>query len=121
MCWALPIAGCIIADLSSGSKYIGRTIVYIVQNTGANDIICDLVVGRASLANSAYPCVDMRDSGNIYHPDTEDYIECLPCTFTCDTAGKRQLEPIGVMSTYIPEVVQKKDRIQQNRSESEND
>ncbi len=87
----IPIIGCFAANIASGGQQIGRTLIYVVRNTTQNDIICDFVLGRSSLANSNYPCIDMRNDGKIYHPNNNEKIVCYPCVFRQDNAGQHHL------------------------------
>jgi hypothetical protein len=77
----VPIIGCFAAPLSSGDIFLTKTLMYIAANTKTRDIVCDVVVGRASLANGQFPCIDMRKQGTIYHPKKDVRISCLPCKF----------------------------------------
>ena len=89
----IPIIGRFLCDLTSNEQVLGRTFVYVVQNTPRDDIICDFVLGRATLAESAYPYVDVRGQGSIYNEVTKKRLMCLPCHFIKDGQGVRQLTP----------------------------
>jgi transposase InsO family protein len=90
----VPIIGCFAASVSSGDMFLTKTLIYIAANTKEKDIVCDIVVGRASLATGQFPCIDMRKKGTIYHPNKDTKIACLPCKFITDKNGQVQLEPI---------------------------
>ncbi len=103
----IPIIGRFIADLSSNGHVIGRTLVYVVANTDESDIVCDFIIGRGTLAVSAYPCVDMRADGRIYNPVTNKYLLCSPCTFERNKKGIIDLT-VNTISTTISNKQKKK-------------
>jgi hypothetical protein len=90
----IPIIGCFVAPISSGGIPMTKALIYIASNTLEKDIVCDIVVGRASLATGLFPCIDMRKDGTIYHPNKSVSIPCIPCRFTADDSGQMQLMPI---------------------------
>jgi hypothetical protein len=90
----IPIVGRVITDITSNNIKLGRTLIYLVKDTKEQDIICELIIGRASLANGPYPCIDMRERGMIYHPSSNEKIPCIPCIFEKDTLGVSQIKPI---------------------------
>ena len=92
----LPVKGCFPETIYSDNMLIGKTLVYIVANTKENDIVCDLVLGRATLANGEFPCIDMRNSGSLYSTSHNMRIKCLPCKFSTDHTGQVQLTPIHI-------------------------
>jgi transposase InsO family protein len=106
----VPIIGCFAAPLSSGDIFLTKTLMYIAANTKTRDIVCDVVVGRASLANGQFPCIDMRKQGTIYHPKKDVRISCLPCKFSPDENNQIQLIPIYTST----EKSQKKAEIEDN-------
>jgi hypothetical protein len=89
----VPIIGCFAAPISSSNIYLTKTLMYIAANTKTRDIVCDVVIGRASLANGHFPCIDMRKQGTIYHPNKDTKIVCLPCKFSPDANNQLQLIP----------------------------
>ena len=91
----VPVVGCFAAPISSSDIFLTKTLIYIAANTVDKDIVCDIVVGRASLANGQFPCIDMRKSGTIYHPNKDVKIKCLPCKFSRDNTGQIQLIPMS--------------------------
>jgi hypothetical protein len=91
----IPIVGRMIADITSNNIHLGRTLIYLVENTTEKDIICEIVIGRASLANGLYPCIDMRERGMIYHPSSNQSIPCLPCVFEKDASGVNQVKVLS--------------------------
>jgi transposase InsO family protein len=90
----VPIIGCFAAPISSNDTFLSKTLIYIAANTKTRDIVCDLVVGRASLATGEFPCIDMRKQGTIYHPNKQVKISCLPCKFVADSSNRMQLVPV---------------------------
>ncbi len=48
------------------------TVIYIVQDTQEKDIICDLVIGRSTLATSHYSCIDMKGTGSLVSSHRDD-------------------------------------------------
>lgn len=89
----IPIIGRFTADLTSQGRDIGRACLYIVDNTPGADIICNLVIGKATLATSAYPYVDVRGMGALYNEQTKARMECLPGRFARDSKGVMRLTP----------------------------
>ena len=98
----LPIVGCFAAHITFGSQpgllhlrgtSVARTLFYVVQDTSTQDIICDMVIGRATIANSPYSCVDTQGTGALVCRDGQGCmaLPCSPCTFETDAQGKRQL------------------------------
>ena len=79
---------------SSSNKWgihLNKTLRYIAENTHEKDIVCDIVVGRASLATGEFPCIDMRKQGTIYHPNKRVRMDCIPCRFAADQDGQIRL------------------------------
>ena len=89
----IPIVGQFDADLTSKGAAVGRTCLLVVGNTPTEDIICDLVIGKATLATSSYPYIDARGEGAIVDEKGEKRIVCLPGRFGVDSRGVRKLIP----------------------------
>jgi transposase InsO family protein len=100
----LPITGMFIASVSTprndDSIPIHRgTIIYVVKNTKQKDIICDLVIGRSTLATSHYSCIDMKGTGALVSTHADDVnthralVQCYRCSFIHEqSTGRRQLQ-----------------------------
>ena len=85
----VPITGCFVTPIYSHGTFIVKTILYIVDNTHSNDIICDVVIGKASLANGDYPCIDLRNNGTLYNPTNKsNKVSCSQCEFDIDPTGR---------------------------------
>ena len=106
----LPILGCFATHITFGSltgflslrgTSVARTLIYVVQDTTTKDIVCDLVIGRATIANSPYSCVDTRGTGALVSRDGQTCmaLPCFPCGFEVDAHGKRQLRLKSTTST----------------------
>jgi hypothetical protein len=106
----LPITGMFVASVSTPTQDddwipIHRgTIIYVVKNTKQKDIICDIVIGRSTLATSHYSCIDMKGTGALVSTHADDVdthraiVQCYRCSFINETStGRRHLiqEPSG--------------------------
>ena len=90
----VPIVGAFAADLyTQQGQLISKTLIYVADDKKDNDIVCDLVLGRASIATSRYSCVDTRGTGALVALDASntDKIHCRRCRFVTDKLGKSQL------------------------------
>jgi transposase InsO family protein len=95
----LPVTGHFVVDLAYDTlsdqpgTLIARTPIYVVRDTDTLDIICNLIIGRSTLASSAYSCIDTRGNGAIVNPTdpTSDQLPCTPCTFRIGLRGRQQL------------------------------
>jgi transposase InsO family protein len=100
----LPVTGMFVASVStpiedSDPLLIHKgTIIYVVKNTKHKDIICDLVIGRSTLATSHYSCIDMKGTGALISTHDDDVkthramVQCYRCSFVQDqTSGRRHL------------------------------
>ena len=91
----IPILGCFATDISCGERFFSRSLIYIVDDKNKNDIICDFVLGRTSIANGNFPCVDTRGTGvlcNRSNINEKVEITCSPCYFTADNNGVMNLK-----------------------------
>jgi hypothetical protein len=62
----VPVVGAFAADLyTQQHQLISKTLVYVADDKKDNDIVCDLVLGRSSIATSRYSCVDTRGTGAL--------------------------------------------------------
>lgn len=120
----IPVVGRFIAQVGYsyhgphnhlGGTPIARTLIYVVQDTAEKDIICDMVIGRATIANSSYSCVDTTGAGALISHDQERHtvIPCSKCSFYEDANKKRQLrlepstgveEPESTVDSYLHRV-----------------
>ena len=64
----LPVSAKFPAILSSNGKLLGnkKTVIYIVEDRGDNSIMCDMIIGRPTIAESDYHCIDTRD-GTLFN------------------------------------------------------
>jgi hypothetical protein len=76
----VPIRSRFSALLTSQGRQLGKTLVYVVDNTADNDIICDMVVGRSTMSLSNFNCIDTK-KGTLFNKETKDEIQCLPARF----------------------------------------
>jgi len=83
----IPIRSRFKAAISSGGKSIGESLVYVVSDLPEADIICDMVLGRSSLASSKYNCIDTQ-AGTIFNKLSGDSIQCQPAQFIETSHGK---------------------------------
>jgi hypothetical protein len=98
----VPIVGRFVTSIDTDDVCLTQnTLIYVVQDKKDNDIICDLVIGRSTIATSRYSCIDTRNTGSLVsmHPDEvsthHEMITCAKCTFYEDEAGKRQLKMLS--------------------------
>ena len=103
----VPIVGAFVADLyTQQQQLVSHTLIYVADDKNGKDIVCDLVLGRSSIATSHYSCVDTRDSGALVALEgtAHERIPCCKCEFKEDEDGKSQLTlvPTGVSDTAIP-------------------
>ena len=90
-CHEIPVVGKILVDVTSNERVIGRVLFYVIDDSTTNDFVCDIVIGRASLANGAYPLVDTSGDGAITQRYTNKSLPCTPCSFIKGVDGRRQL------------------------------
>ena len=99
----IPVVGCFATHIHSNGVYITKTLIYIAANTREKDIVCDIVIGRSSLATGEFPLIDMRGSGLLCNNDKNTSVLCSPCTFGRDLHGQIQLHPIQNKNKKIDE------------------
>jgi transposase InsO family protein len=98
----LPVIGWCVAQVTYSSytdqrldgALVAHTPIYVVRDTDALDIVCNLILGRSTIAQSEYSCIDTRGHGALRRPDTDGEhttLPCLPCTFRRGAGGKQQL------------------------------
>ena len=85
----LPVSAKFPAILSSNGKLLGnkKTVIYIVEDNGDNSIMCDMIIGRPTIAESDYHCIDTRDGTlfNKQHPHRQ--VQCSPACFVKTKRG----------------------------------
>ena len=64
----LPVSAKFPAILSSNGKLLGskKTVIYIVEDISGHSIMCDMIIGRPTIAESDYHCIDTRD-GTLFN------------------------------------------------------
>ena len=72
----IPVLHKVRVKVSSKTHKIGYVLLYVVEDTKENDICCDIVIGRTTLALSQYSHIDVKH-GCIYNPETKAIIKCL--------------------------------------------
>ena len=103
----VPIVGAFVADLfTQQQQLVSRTLIYVADDMNGKDIVCDLVLGRSSIAISQYSCIDTRDSGSLVALEgtASERIPCYKCVFIDDEHGKSQLTLVesGVSDNAVP-------------------
>ena len=88
----IPITGRFIANTTTDNNQFGHCCYYIVDDTGKADIMCDLVIGRSTLATSKYPLLD-NYSGKLYTADKSSYIQCADGITVKGANGKPRIRP----------------------------
>ena len=86
----IPIRSKFLALLSSGGKLLGRkkTVIYVVDNNNGNDIMCDIIVGRPTLAESDYHCIDTK-TGTLFNKiNNEKEVQCAPACIVQSKHGR---------------------------------
>ena len=89
----IPIRAKFLANLSSNGTVLGKnkTVVYVVNNTEGRDIVCDVIVGRPSLAWSDYHCIDTKNA-TLFNPNNQKLIQCSPACLV-NTAERKDVGP----------------------------
>ena len=86
----LPVSAKFPAILSSNGKILGnkKTVIYIVEDKGNNSIMCDLIIGRPTIAESDYHCIDTR-AGTLFNKESPSrQLQCSPaCLVETSTGG----------------------------------
>ena len=95
----VPVKGCFLANISTkDDEFIVRTMIYVVNESKNNNIICDMVLGRSSISQSIYSCIDTTGSGSLLATgslnSTTKRISCSKCVFILDSNGESQLSRI---------------------------
>jgi hypothetical protein len=88
----IPISGRFNAKITTDGHEFGVGCFYIVEDDEHRDIICDVILGRTSIAASNYPIVDTRD-GRLINIDTTQYVQCLEGKSIVGPNGKPILQP----------------------------
>ena len=73
----IPIKNKVRVCIHSNNHAFGDVLLYIVEDTIEDDICCDVVIGRSTLAMSQYSHIDTTH-GWIYNPNTKATIQCMP-------------------------------------------
>jgi hypothetical protein len=60
---------------NKGNKFADAACVYIVEKCGDADLICDVIIGRSTLAVSEYPLLH-NGEGRLYSDDKSKFIQC---------------------------------------------
>ena len=94
----VPVVGMFVADLhTQQQQHICDTVIYVADDMNGQDIVCDLIIGRSSIASSRYAGVDTRHSGALVSLDgtSREEIKCYQGEFEVDEQGKNQLTLTG--------------------------
>jgi hypothetical protein len=86
----VPIRSKFLANLSSNSTSLGRnkTVVYVVDDSVGRDIMCDVIIGRPTLAESDYHCIDTKKA-TMFNRQTNKQIQCMPACFVNTRDGRK--------------------------------
>jgi hypothetical protein len=76
----VPIRSRFNAMISSDGTSLGDSLVYVVDDSGKEDITCDMVLGRSTMASSRFNCIDTK-KGALFDKQSGDEIQCLPAQF----------------------------------------
>jgi transposase InsO family protein len=74
---------------------IASTLIYVAEDTDKKDIICDMIIGRSTMATSKYSCIDLKGTGALISNqkgDAHSVIPCSNCSFYDDAQGRSQLQ-----------------------------
>jgi len=71
----IPVTHNIRVKVRSGQHCLGNILFYVVEDSVDNDICCDIVIGRSTLAISPYYHLDIKN-GCVYNPKTKETIMC---------------------------------------------
>jgi transposase InsO family protein len=87
----VPVVGVFVADIyTTAHQHICDTVIYVADDMNGKDIVCDLILGRSSIAISRYSSVDTRHTGALVSLDGE-HIKCFRGEFEADEEAKSQL------------------------------
>ena len=85
-----------VCDLRLGDEMYNKdAVIYVVDDQPDRDIMCDIVVGRATMAQSMFPSLDVKQS--VLHSragDSRSEIKCVSAVGSVDGHGRRQIEPV---------------------------
>ena len=90
----VPVVGVFIADVfTEQQQHICNTLIYVADDMNGKDIVCDLILGRSSIATSRYSGVDTRRTGALVSLDESphEFIKCYRGEFNADEDAKSQL------------------------------
>ena len=85
----LPISAKFAATLSSNGQSLGdkKTVIYIVEDIKNHSIMCDLIIGRPTMAESDFHCIDTRN-GILFNKDKPDkQVQCSPACIVKTSSG----------------------------------
>jgi transposase InsO family protein len=90
----VPVVGVFEADIyTQQQQHICDTVIYVADDMNGKDIVCDLIIGRSSIATSRYAGIDTRHSGALVSLDgsPREFIKCYRGEFDADENAKSQL------------------------------
>ena len=76
----VPVVGVFVADLyTQQQQHICNTVIYVADDMNGKDIVCDMILGRSSIATSRYAGVDTRHNGALVSLDdpSRETIQCF--------------------------------------------
>lgn len=78
----IPVRSKFLALLSSRGNVLGKnkTVVYVVDNKPGRDIVCDVILGCPSLAESFYHCIDTKNA-TIFNRATNQQLVAVHAFF----------------------------------------
>ena len=94
----VPVVGVFVADLyTQQQQHICNTVIYVADDMNGKDIVCDMILGRSSIATSRYAGVDTRHNGALVSLDdpSRETIQCFQGEFETDENAKSQLTLTG--------------------------
>ena len=88
----IPVTHNIRVDVRSGDHDLGDVLFYVVDDSIENDICCDIVIGRSTLAMCPYYHMDTKE-GILYNPKTKATIVCKSAKSTYNSNNRLVIVP----------------------------
>ena len=86
----IPINLRFMANMTiAGEQYNDQAVVYVVDNTTDNDIGCDIVLGRHTIAHSRYRLIDTLKGTLCMFNQPQVYVKCAVAKTVLDANGSR--------------------------------
>ena len=88
----IPITGRFVGKVTINGHEFAHSCFYVVDDTDKADIMCDVVIGRSTIASSNYPLLDNKE-GKLYNNSLTQYIQCADACTARGDQGKPIVRP----------------------------